>query len=65
MYDLAFSNLFGEAGMSLPDHLLDPPDNDVCEVHGRVLPCWECRVEWADEYADHAVQDRLDRNHER
>lgn len=41
--------------MSLPDHLLEEPDS--CETHGHVLPCWECRVDWMDEYADQQIQD--------
>lgn len=39
------------------DHLLDPPNDDVCEAHGRVLPCRECKRDWMDEYADQQIQD--------
>lgn len=38
--------------MSLPDHLLDPPDDDVCETHSRLLPCQECRADALDEQAE-------------
>lgn len=45
--------------MSLPDHLLDEPD--TCDTHGEYLPCFICRIEWAEEQADHKIQDALDR----
>jgi len=34
------------------DRLLDPPDDDVCETHGHILPCWACTVDAADEQAE-------------
>ena len=45
--------------VSLPDHLLNEPD--YCQAHGRELPCWECRVDIADTYADWVVSDRDER----
>lgn len=36
--------------MSLPDHFLEEPDS--CETHGHLLPCWQCRMDAADEQAE-------------
>lgn len=49
--------------MSLGDHEIDPPD--TCQLHGRLLPCWDCRIEWGDVYADEQVQDEQDRKGKR
>ena len=45
--------------MSIADHEIDEPE--VCQAHGRELPCWECRVDIADTYADWVVTDRDER----
>lgn len=31
--------------MSVPERFLDPPDDQLCEEHGRLLPCRMCRDE--------------------
>lgn len=36
--------------MSLPDHLLDPPDDDLCVDHGQAHPCRMCRAEAYEEW---------------
>jgi len=44
--------------LSLPDYLLEEPE--ICDEHGRELPCYECRLDSLDLRADWAVQDALD-----
>lgn len=29
--------------MSVPDHELDEPDDELCEEHRQPRPCWRCR----------------------
>ena len=38
--------------MSLPDYLLDEPDECLCETHGRPRPCPYCRFEAMEFRAD-------------
>lgn len=45
--------------MSLPDHELEP--ESICDEHGLVLPCWECRADLADLYAEMEYQDAVER----
>lgn len=52
--------------MSLPDHLLDPPDtieyDGYCDRHDQPYyekqGCVECYAELIDEVADEAIEDR-------
>lgn len=41
--------------MSVPECLLD--EDECCADHGRYLPCVECRVEQADQWAEWKQQD--------
>ena len=44
--------------MSVPDHELG--EDDLCDTHGRMLPCWECRRDIEDQYAEWEYQDSID-----
>lgn len=44
--------------MSIADHEIDEPD--ACETHGEYLPCYLCRIDWADEQADQRIQTEKD-----
>ena len=45
--------------MSLPNHLLEEPD--LCEQHGRYIPCLECMIEYDEQRADWKHDEREER----
>ena len=51
--------------MSLPDYLLDEPDDQCENCHARALLgyalCAECMADLRDLYADEAIDDRKER----
>jgi len=51
--------------MSLPDYLLDEPDNQCENCRARALRgyalCAECMADLRDLYADEAIEDRKER----
>jgi len=44
--------------VSLPEWLFEEPER--CETHGEDLPCYLCRIDWADEYVDQQIQDAME-----
>lgn len=45
--------------MSVADWEIEP--ESICEEHGQVLPCGECRADLADLYAEMNYQDLVER----
>ena len=50
--------------MSVPDHLLDEPDECLCEEHGQARPCKYCKFEHlmqrAEEYRERELFDECE-----
>ena len=55
---MPFTKSGDATNMSLPDHLLDEPDSPFCQDHLRIIPCWECQVEHAEDEADRKREER-------
>lgn len=48
--------------MSLPDHLLDPPDDEpVCTGDVQTCHCRECQLYWWEQYMEEQVEKQIDK----